>query len=83
MEQQRESKVACGLKCHRQPVSFARLCCCYCSGNRIGLFASETHVREKRDDGRKSFIDITANSADTDCEEQPVNRYGDVGACRR
>ena len=43
------------LKDHRQPVSFARLCYCYYPGNRIGQFASETRVRRKRDDGRKSF----------------------------
>ena len=24
----------------------------------------------------ESLLDITANSADTDCEERPVNRYG-------
>ena len=42
------------LKGHRQPVSFARLCFYY-PGNQIGRFASETRVREKRDDGRKSF----------------------------
>ena len=24
----------------------------------------------------QSLFDITANSADTDCEERPVNRYG-------
>ena len=36
------------LKGHRQPVSFERLCCCYYPGNRIGRFASETRVREKR-----------------------------------
>ena len=24
----------------------------------------------------ESILDITANSADSDCEERPVNRYG-------
>ena len=24
----------------------------------------------------ESLLEITANSADTDCEERPVNRYG-------
>ena len=24
----------------------------------------------------ENLLDITANSADTDCEERPVNRYG-------
>ena len=37
------------LKDHRQPVSFERLCCCYYPGYRIGRFASETRVREKRE----------------------------------
>ena len=35
------------LKGHRQPVSFARLCCCYYPGNRIGRFASETSREEE------------------------------------
>ena len=25
---------------------------------------------------QESLLDMTANSADTDCEERPVNRYG-------
>ena len=35
------------LKGHRQPVSFARLCCCYYPGNRIGRFASERSREEE------------------------------------
>ena len=35
------------LKGHRQPVSFARLCCCYYPGNRIGRFTSETSREEE------------------------------------
>ena len=35
------------LKGHRQPVSFARLCCCYYPDNRIGRFASETSREEE------------------------------------
>ena len=30
----------------------------------------------------ESILDITANSADTDCEERPVNRYGSPTARR-
>ena len=29
----------------------------------------------------ESLLDITANSADTDCEERPVNRYGGWVCC--
>ena len=31
---------------------------------------------------KESLLDITANSADTDCEERHVNRYGSPIACR-
>ena len=30
----------------------------------------------------KSVLDVTANNADTDCEERPVNRYGSPIAFR-
>ena len=36
----------------------------------------QKHVWERNETMEESLLDITANSADTDCEERPVNRYG-------
>ena len=43
----------------------------------------QQHMRERNEMREESLLDITANSADTECEERPVDRYGSPIARRR